>query len=209
MGSKIKFYFFWLSLVCIGVFILQNIIPGFTNVFVLNSDAVDNFEIWRFVSAMFLHGGMVHLMYNLFALLLFGFILEKLIGSKKFLIVFFVSGIVANLVSVNFYGSSLGASGAIYGVLGAIIILRPMMMVWAFGVMMPMFIAGILWIVGDIMGVFGFGKEGVGNIAHLSGIGFGLLFGLWSRFFVNGSLKGVEKVEVPEEIVDDWERRWM
>jgi len=208
---KIKFYFLWLSLICIGMFILQNLpgIPGFTNVFVLNSKAIDSFQIWRFVSAIFLHGSLVHLIYNLFALLLFGFILEKLIGSRRFLILFLVSGVIANVVAVNFYNSSLGASGAIYGILGAIVILRPMMLVWAFGLMMPMFIAGILWVVGDIMGVFGFGNEGVGNIAHLGGIFVGLLYGLVLRFGSGRKVNRMEKVEVPEEYIGEWERVYM
>lgn len=211
MKLKIKLYFLWLSLICIGVFILQNLpgIPGFTETFVLNSSAVDGWQVWRFVSAIFLHGSLVHLIYNLFALLLFGFILEKLIGSRRFLILFFVSGIVANIVAVNFYNSSLGASGAIYGILGAIVILRPMMMVWAFGLMMPMFIAGILWIVGDVMGVFGFGNRGIGNIAHLGGIFVGLLYGLVLRFLIRGRVDKEEKVELDEEVVEEWERDWM
>jgi len=87
------------------------------------------YEIWRFVSAIFLHDGIIHLIYNLFALALFGFILEKLIGSKRFLIVFFASGIIANLIAVNFYNSSLGVSGAIYGILGCLVILKPLMMI--------------------------------------------------------------------------------
>ena len=208
---KIKFYFLWLSLICIAMFILQNLpgIPGFTETFVLNSKAGDDFQIWRSVSAIFLHGSLVHLIYNLFALLLFGFILEKLIGSRRFLILFFVSGVVANIIGVNFYSSSLGASGAIYGILGAIVVLRPMMMVWAFGLMMPMFVAGILWVVGDIMGVFGFGDSGVGNIAHLGGIFVGLLYGFWWRFVLKRKVVKMEGVEVPDEVVNSWERDWM
>ena len=211
MKFKIKFYFLWLSLICIIMFILQNMpgIPGFTETFVLNDSAVFGFQIWRFVTSIFLHGSMIHLIYNLFALLLFGFILEKLIGSKKFLFVFFASGIVANIIAVNFYSSSLGASGAIYGILGVIVIIRPMMMVWAFGLMMPMFIAGILWVVGDVMGVFGFGKEGVGRIAHLGGIVGGLLFGLWLRFGLKEKVGGEEKIEVPEDYIDEWEGMYM
>ena len=119
--EKFRFYFLWLSLVCIGIFILQNLpgIPGFTEMFVLNSKALDG-EFWRFLSAIFLHGSITHLIYNLFALLFFGGLLEKLIGSKRFLILFFISGIFANLISVWFYSSSLGASGAVYGILGAL-----------------------------------------------------------------------------------------
>jgi len=211
MKFKIKFYFLWLSLICIIMFILQNMpgIPGFTETFVLNDSAVFGFQIWRFVTSIFLHGSMIHLIYNLFALLLFGFILEKLIGSKKFLFVFFASGIVANIIAVNFYSSSLGASGAIYGILGVIVIIRPMMMVWAFGLMMPMFVAGILWVVGDIMGVFGFGDSGVGNIAHLGGIFVGLLYGFWWRFVLKRKVVKMEGVEVPDEVVNSWERDWM
>jgi len=189
------------------MFFLQQI-SGFTEIFVLN-DLVYSGQIWRLVSSMFLHGGMAHLFYNLFALLLFGFILEKLIGSQKFLIVFFVSGIISNLIAVNFYDSSLGASGAIYGVLGCIIILRPMMLIWAFGIMMPMFVAGILWIIGDIMGIFGFGREGIGNIAHLSGMGFGLIYGIWLRAFVSRVFHKNEKFDIPEEYIDEWERKYM
>jgi uncharacterized protein len=220
--EKIKFYFLWLSLICVVVFGLQNLpgIPGFTETFVLNEKVFDG-EIWRLISAVFLHGGGGHLLYNMFALLLFGFILERLIGSKRFLIVFLVSGVVANMIAVNFYDSSLGASGAIYGILGCIIILRPMMMVWAFGIIIPMFVAGLLWIAGDIMGVFGFGDANVGRVAHLGGMGVGLLMGVWWRFGLVGKLggggfsKGVgldkedEKVEVLEEVGDEWERRWM
>ena len=195
----------------IGVFVLQNVLTsyGFTESYALNFSAIDNFEVWRFVTSIFLHGSLSHLIYNLFALLLFGFILERLIGSNKFLFVFLSSGIIANLIAVNFYNSSLGASGAIYGIIGAIIILRPMMMVWAFGLMIPMFVAGILWVIGDVMGVFGFGDAGVGNIAHLGGIFVGLLLGILFRFISFQKKRINEKIRIPEDVVNSWERVYM
>ena len=101
---------------------------------------------------------------------------------KKFLLVFFVSGILANIISVFFYPSSLGASGAISGIIGALIIVRPMLVVWAFGLPMPIFIAGIVWVAGDLIGAIGYFAgnpiDNTGNIAHLAGMFFGLLFGI-------------------------------
>ncbi len=206
---KIKFYFLWLALISIGVFILQNLpgISGFTDAFVLNSKALNDFQVWRFITAIFLHGSLIHLVYNLFALLFFGFIVEKLIGSKKFLILFFASGVLANLIAVNFYDSSLGASGAIYGILGCLAVIRPMMMVWAFGLIMPIFIASIFWIIGDILGIFI--PDNVGNIAHLSGIAVGFIFGLFIRFRIKKIKNENSKVEIPESYVNSWENRYM
>ena len=184
------------------MFVFQQI-PGFTEMFVLN-DTVYNGQIWRYVSSIFLHGGMAHLLYNMFALAFFGFILEKLIGSKRFLIVFFVSGIFANIISVNFYTSSLGASGAIMGIIGALALIRPMMMVWAFGLMMPMFLAAIVWIIGDVIGIFI--PDNVGNIAHLSGVFIGLILGLYFRPDVG---KKNDKIEIPESYARAWEDTYM
>ena len=113
--------------------------------------------------------------------MLFGSILERLAGGRKFLAVFFITGILANFLSVNFYSTSLGASGAIFGVIGAIIVTRPMLPIWAFGLPMPIFIAGILWGVGDVIGAYGFLSgnpiDSTGNLAHLSGMFLGLIFG--------------------------------
>jgi uncharacterized protein len=202
---KIKYYSLWLCLFCIGVFILQNIISGFTDLFVLNKLALSG-EYWRFLSAIFLHGSLVHLLYNLSALVLFGFILEKKIGSNRFLAVFFLSGIIANLVSVNFYDSSLGASGAIMGIIGALAIISPLMIVWAFGLIMPMFIAAILWIAGDLLGLFM--PSDVGHIAHLSGIAVGLLIGLLVR--LRTKIKKVRQtIQIPESYVRVWEDKYM
>jgi len=134
------------------IFIFQIFISGFTDFFVLNGDAWT--QPWRFLTAVFLHGGIAHLLYNLFALALFGSILEKLVGGKRFIRVFFISGILANLISVNFYNSSLGASGAIFGIIGALVIVRPWMFVWAFGLPLPMIVAGTIWAVGDVIGIF-------------------------------------------------------
>src|SRR3989338_1099215 len=147
-----KHFALWLTLFCAVVFIVQNVVLGFTEALVLNMQAF--VQPWRFVSAMFLHGDLLHLLYNGFALALFGSILEHELGSKRFLGVFLITGILANLVSVFFYPSALGASGAVFGIIGALVVLRPGMTVFAFGLPMPMILAGIAWAVGDIIGVF-------------------------------------------------------
>lgn len=192
------------------VFVAQLLIPGFTDIFVLDTSAWT--EVWRFVSSIFLHGGVGHLLYNLFALMLFGSVLEALIGGKRFLFVFFATGIISNLISVNFYPSSLGASGAIFGVIGALILVRPLQVVWAFSLPMPIFVAGILWAIGDIIGAIGFlaGNpiDNTGNIAHLLGMGFGLLLGIfYRRKFRKG--KRNERFKLDEKTARDWENNWM
>jgi hypothetical protein len=201
---KIKYYALWLSLACIIVFALQLLIPSFTDMFIL--DSAKSIEAWRFLSAIFLHGGLGHLIANLFALALFGTILEGHIGSKKLLVVFFASGLFANIVAIWFYPSSLGASGAIYGILGALIIIRPTMTVWVSGIPMPMMIAGLVWVVGGIFGLFY--PSDVGHIAHLSGIGIGLILGIiwrdWSQ-----KVERLEKLKINEQYMQDWEDRHM
>ena len=153
------------------------------------------------------------MLYNLFALALFGSILEKFIGGKKFLWVFFLSGIFANIVSVNFYTASLGASGAVYGILGCLTLLRPGMMVWAFGFPMPMFLAAVLWVGGAVLGIFM--PSNIGHIAHLSGIIIGLIFGVWIRFDKKKAKREKKKImyshkiRIPEIYIRDWEERNM
>lgn len=209
MKQKINLYFLWLSIICVIAFILQNIIPNFTDTFILNTKALTNYQIWRFVTSIFLHGSITHLAYNLFALLFFGIILEKLIGSKKFLIIFFASGIIANIISVNFYPSSLGASGAIYGILGAIAIIRPMIMIWAFGIIMPMFLAAILWTIGDILGALGMFKSNTGYIAHLSGIAIGIITGIFYRTKYKQPPQQNNKFKLSDQYVKSWEENYM
>jgi membrane associated rhomboid family serine protease len=181
MNKRKRFRFYALKLcgVIFVVFLIQLLVSGFTDLFLLNSNAF--VEIWRFITPIFLHGGFAHLLYNVFALALFGSMLERLIGSRRFLIVFFVAGILANIISVNFYDASLGASGAIFGVIGALVIIRPFMMIFAFGFPMPMFIAGILWAAGDMIGLFYSTGENTANMAHLSGMFFGLILGFIYR----------------------------
>ena len=130
----------WLSFVIFVIFLLQVLIEGFTDYFILDAKTA-LFNSYTLVTAIFLHSGIPHLFYNLFGLALFGSILEHIIGSKKFLILFFVSGLAASLVSIPFYARVLGASGAIFGILGMLGILRPKLTVWLYSMPMPMIAA--------------------------------------------------------------------
>ena len=198
-----KYSTFILVGVCVIIFLLQISIQGFTDNFVLKKELLFN-EPWRLLTSIFLHSGIPHLLLNMFSLALFGIILEKLIGSNKFLLVFFASGIIANLIAVNFYSSSLGASGAIYGILGCLAVIRPLMMIWAFGFPMPMFIAAILWVGAGVLGVFM--PSNVGDIAHLSGIGIGFIIGLVLREWRKAKK---ELMRVPEGYMRIWENNYM
>lgn len=209
---KFGFYALKLCIVMILIFLIQILVSGFTELFVLNSESWA--QIWRFVTSIFLHSGAAHLIYNLFALALFGSILEALIGGRRFLIVFFAGGILANLIAVNFYSNSLGASGAIFSVIGALIVVRPMLAVWAFGMPMPIFVAGILWGIGDFIGAYGFltGNpiDNTGNIAHLSGMFFGMVIGAFFRGKVQRQRKiRREGFRIDEREIRNWEERYL
>jgi len=77
-------------------------------------------QYWRLVAALFLHANIQHIFFNMVSLFLFGRMLEKPLGSARFLVLYFVSGLFGALLSValHTYGESVGASGAILGLVG-------------------------------------------------------------------------------------------
>lgn len=203
--------------ILVVIFILQIIFPVITDLFILKS-----FDIftrpWILLTSIFLHGGLGHLMLNGFALALFGSILEEIIGSKKFLVLYFSGGIMASIVFIlglpllNAIGmpisrSALGASGAIFAVLGTLTVLRPKMTVWVSYMPMPMWVAAIVWAGQDIFGVFI--PDNIANFAHLGGLAFGLIVG----FFYKG--KNIEKtatkknndILLSDKEIEDWENK--
>jgi membrane associated rhomboid family serine protease len=82
---------------------------------------------YRLVSAMFLHGSLLHLAFNMFALYWLGTIVEQSIGSTRFLLVYFASGLAGSAGALLFtdpFTPTVGASGAIYGIMGALLVLE-------------------------------------------------------------------------------------
>lgn len=195
-----------LVLIITAVFVLQNIFPAITDNFSLVSVRALA-EPWMFLTGIFLHADLMHLLYNMFALALFGAILESIVGSRSFLAVFFISGAIASAAAFFFYPASLGASGAIFGILGALAILRPRMTVW-FYVPMPMIVAIFVWVAIDLLGFFY--PSGVANAAHLAGLAFGMIAGFALRKRFGERLpKKRNNHEISDEKFRRWEDEWV
>ena len=89
--------------------------------------AVSDGNWWRLVTAMFLHGSLLHLAFNMFALYWLGNIIEQALGTPRFLLVYFVSGLAGSAGALWFssaFDVTVGASGAIFGLIGALLILE-------------------------------------------------------------------------------------
>lgn len=194
-----KYYSLWMCGVIFAVFFLQQI-PGFTEAFILTGIE----RPWTLLTSIFLHGDITHLLSNLFALGLFGLIFEGNFGGKKFLFVFFAGGIISSFASSFFYDASLGASGAIFAVIGALAVTMPRMIVWNLGVPMPMIVAAGIWLLLDIGGVFY--PSNVANMAHIAGMAFGAAAGIFLR---KPSGKNAGKKPLRDEEIDEWEDRWI
>lgn len=106
---------------CVLVFFLQNIDPGVTDAGVLVSDYVQQGDWWRLLTSMFLHESILHLLFNMLSLFFIGPFIEQIYGVRRFLAIYFVSGIVGGLVfmAVQPHVGAVGASGAIFGIFGA------------------------------------------------------------------------------------------
>ncbi|MBN1998051.1 rhomboid family intramembrane serine protease [candidate division KSB1 bacterium] len=113
-----------------GYFTNANTISPLIRLFGLTpSHLVHHFRIWQLFTYLFLHGNLLHIFFNMFALWVFGCELERYLGSKKFLRFYLITGVGAGLLSVMISWNSsvpiIGASGAIYGVLVGFAVLWP------------------------------------------------------------------------------------
>jgi rhomboid protease GluP len=173
-----------LLLVAIGlVFAAETALGGSTNTNVLVAlganvpPLVWQGQWWRLAAAMFLHIGILHLLFNGWALYQLGALFEILLGSLNLLVVYFVSGIAGSVASLFWTkGLSAGASGAIFGLMGALIAFllrrREMLTPYAKSLLGQL----VLW--AGINVVFGFSTPGIDNAAHLGGCAAGFLCGL-------------------------------
>jgi rhomboid protease GluP len=132
---------------------------------------------WRPLTSVFLHAGWMHLLLNGWALYQLGSLFELLIGSRLMLVVFLASGLAGSAASLVWtHGPSVGASGAIFGLMGALIAFllrrREMLTPYAKSLLGQL----VLW--AGINVVFGFSTPGIDNAAHLGGCAMGLVLGL-------------------------------
>jgi membrane associated rhomboid family serine protease len=208
MPGRFEWYSLKLTVIIFAAYLITIAFPGFvySNFAMISSDALA--KPWMFVTHIFLHGSFIHLAFNLFALLLFGSILERITGSKKFLVIFFAAGVVSAFGDLFFYPAAVGASGAIFGILGCLAVLRPKLIVWVYGIPMYMVVAIVIWAFLDLAGIFY--PDDIAHAAHLFGMGFGIASGFWMRSEHRETGKGEVKYEVvSDEELDEWEKKYM
>ena len=175
----------------VAVFVLQLAfstkegVDWFTSLFAF-TPALALMQPWTFVTAIFLHGGFWHIFLNMFTLSMFGPLLERKIGSRKFLLLYFGTGILGNigffLLSADPAIPGLGASGAIYGILCALAVLEPNIPVYMFFFTpLPLWMAAVIWAMLNFMGTVFDLAGGIGYSAHLAGLFAGAAYAYSER----------------------------
>ena len=154
--------------------------------------------VWTLVTSMFMHGSFAHLFVNMVSLFFIGSLTERLIGRKRYLWFYLISGIAGGLFFVLFayaglflpFGENLfggfdafavGASGALFGLGGLLAVLIPRLKVLVFFVLpMPMWLAMAVLMFG-LWAISVASALPVGNTAHLGGLVIGVVYGFYLR----------------------------
>lgn len=137
-----------------------------------------NFYPWQLISYQFLHGGFLHLLFNMFALWMFGIELEQMWGSNKFLTYYILSGLGAGLLQIFISDApTVGASGSIYGVLLGFGLSFPDRKIFMFPLFIPISAKYFVLIFAGIELISGLMNTGsdVAHFAHLGGAAAGFL----------------------------------
>ena len=175
-GKKFIFVTYALIAVNVLIFILQLLGYVSTTKFGMNADLVKGGEYYRLFTSAFLHGGVLHLLCNMYSLYIIGTQLETVLGKVKFLIIYILSIIAASLLSGVINGSSImsvGASGAIFGLLGALVY---------FGYHYRLYLGNaIIYQIIPVIAlnlIIGFSTPGIDNWGHIGGLVGGYLAGM-------------------------------
>ena len=135
------------------------------------NEFIDMGQVWRLFTCMFLHVGLMHLLCNCYAIFIYGPIVERLYGRVKFVIIYLISGLAGSVLSYSFStAASVGASGAIFGLIGCMFYFRekhPELFSMVFGKR--------LFMVLGINLLLGFIQPGIDFYGHIGGFLGGFL----------------------------------
>ncbi len=174
----------------VGAFVLTSVAPSLTIYFGLSPVAVyQQLWIWQPVTYMFLHGGLFHILFNMLALWMFGTELERLWGTTFFVRYYFVTGLGAAATTLlgsllpfgfanqMYYSITIGASGAIYGLLLAYALYYPNRPIYMY-LLFPIPAKYFVMIIGAIAFLSSVSDTGggVAHVAHLGGLVCGYLY---------------------------------
>ena len=158
----------------IVMYILCVIYPDLVKMFILDGNAVKAGKVYLLLTSTFLHASILHLGFNMYALYVIGNQVETFIGKTKFLIIYLVSGITASMLSALLtQGYSLGASGAIFGLMGCLLYFGYHYRLYLGSVLLSQIVPVIL------LNLFlGFSFSGIDNAAHIGGLIGGLFISM-------------------------------
>jgi len=206
-------------LVFIATYVVRGMNIDLNDILGLHFFLASDFRIWQFFTYMFMHGGFTHILMNMFMLWMFGMVVENVWGPRKFLFYYIVCGVGAGLCQelaqyatylveglANFDSvrvgttvlpmdvylnmmNTVGASGAIYGVLLAFGMLFPEERMFIIPIPVPIKAKWIIMgsIVVELFSAIGTSNDGVAHLAHLGGMLFGfILIRYWKKHPYSG-----------------------
>ena len=151
---------------------------GFTRFFGLSIPGLKSGYFWQLVTYLFVHGGVAHLFLNMLGLYFMGPETERAIGSRHFLILYFISGILAGIgwlfISDAPWAVCIGASGAIFGVIGAFAALFPqrpitLLVLYILPVTMKAWVLAVSLAIIELVFLLASPHQGIAYAAHLAG----------------------------------------
>lgn len=134
---------------------------------------------WTIITSLFVHGGLWHIAFNMISLYFVGSLIIKLLGEGNFLKVYFAGGILGNIFYYylgNNATPGFGASGAIFALVGVLVVIMPKLPVYIFFIpkAFPLWAAVIVFVFFSFI-------PGISWQAHIGGLTLGLLAGLWFK----------------------------
>ena len=146
--------------------------------------------LWTFLTSMFMHGNFFHLFANMISLMFVGSFVQKILGAKRYLYFYLISGLFAGLLfvlsglvfSTDLNTYAVGASGALFGLIGVLMLLTPNQPVYLMFIPIPIKMKYaapgmliVLWLISIA------GNVPIGNMTHLGGLISGLVYGVYLK----------------------------
>ena len=155
-----------INVLCFVIPYVLGIYPNIIDRFCVHADSIRAGEYYRLITGIFLHGSILHLLFNCYALFVLGSQIENFYGKLKYIIIYLFSGLMGSLLSMTFNdAASIGASGAIFGLMGSLVYFGYHYRVYLGNVIksqiLPLIVLNL---------ALGFMLTGVDNFAHIGGL---------------------------------------